>query len=977
MKYLQFCRGLTIACCCLCWSTSKIALAVDYESFEFNDANGTQLGSVTNTANPGNSWFVDPDMGGSQTQQNLGGRPGSYYIIKSSSSSDNNFLQIADITSGTRYLTAKISGWSFFETSNEQFRLGFLNGDTEPNFSNLITAQMSLVRLSTGEVELTGGALGTGSSPIASNVTFAAERTSPFEMTLALDKTANTYKVFYRDGAGPTQVLGSGQVDPTRAGKAIRMQSAGIFGDFAQFFPSEVLDYFAVDRIALTDVNPHSDLITLEIDRDNGAMTLRNTSGAAINGIQSYSITSAAGGLNPANWTPIAGGTNVSSNEELMQTFAGGTNLSNGQVISLSTVAGAWLKSPFEDVSMVLNLTGGATRTVNVNFIDNGGTRFSFGDLNFDNSITTADYVLLKNNAEGNLTGLSRAEGYRLGDLSGNGVNSIEDFIQFKAIYEAANGGAGSFDAMLAAIPEPSTLLLTAFAAVMSFSMRRRSRIANMRFSSRAQNHSAFRASLGAIAMPLGRHLLTFTVLVFASAMTCASVKAAIFEDFTFSEPNGTVLGDVENSANPGNNWLIHGNTVDSSVFNGSYRINKQSVVGQAANALEIANITSGKSYLVVDIAGWSYTSTASSTSERVRFAFMDNDPASIGGSTVTAEMNIDRLGSALTLRGEALGTGSTALLGTQYSLPLVQTSPVKLVLELDKDTDKYSVFYQDGVNPVGTLGTGDLGASTLNSGDRDGNSIRFAFTGAFGDTGEFFDVSRIYLTDTNPLSGPITPVALTLEVRSNGQVFIRNATTNPISFDSYRIASGSASLNEAGWSSLESGGFDSVGPGAGQHWTAAGGSSDSVLAESFLLAESTLDPDEQFPLGSAFKVGGTHDLTFQYRDTVTSALVSVVPTYVTVAGVAGDYNNDGTVNAADYTIWRDKLGQSFQLQNEGGISPGVVDAADYTFWKSRFGAISGSGSASLSAVPEPAGLAILAGLAVCGLAVGRRRECA
>ena len=83
------------------------------------------------------------------------------------------------------------------------------------------------------------------------------------------------------------------------------------------------------------------------------------------------------------------------------------------------------------------------------------------------------------------------------------------------------------------------------------------------------------------------------------------------------------------------------------------------------------------------------------------------------------------------------------------------------------------------------------------------------------------------------------------------------------------------------------------------------------------------------------------------------------------LTGVPGDYNKNGKVDAPDYTIWRNHLGQSFQLDNEGGITPGLVTAADYDFWKSHFGEPAGAGAGGLAAgatVPEPASylLAIL-----------------
>ena len=46
-------------------------------------------------------------------------------------------------------------------------------------------------------------------------------------------------------------------------------------------------------------------------------------------------------------------------------------------------------------------------------------------------------------------------------------------------------------------------------------------------------------------------------------------------------------------------------------------------------------------------------------------------------------------------------------------------------------------------------------------------------------------------------------------------------------------------------------------------------------------------------------------------------------------AGLLGDYNNDGTVNAADYPVWRDNLGLAIALPNEDA-TPGSVTLEDY-----------------------------------------------
>jgi hypothetical protein len=95
----------------------------------------------------------------------------------------------------------------------------------------------------------------------------------------------------------------------------------------------------------------------------------------------------------------------------------------------------------------------------------------------------------------------------------------------------------------------------------------------------------------------------------------------------------------------------------------------------------------------------------------------------------------------------------------------------------------------------------------------------------------------------------------------------------------------------------------------------------------------------------------------------------------VPAAGVAGDYNGNGTVDAADYVVWRNNLGASFQLQNEvAGTTPGAVTQDDYDAWRARFGNTSGAGGGELSGtiVPE-ASTAVLAALA--GMLVACRRR--
>jgi hypothetical protein len=81
------------------------------------------------------------------------------------------------------------------------------------------------------------------------------------------------------------------------------------------------------------------------------------------------------------------------------------------------------------------------------------------------------------------------------------------------------------------------------------------------------------------------------------------------------------------------------------------------------------------------------------------------------------------------------------------------------------------------------------------------------------------------------------------------------------------------------------------------------------------------------------------------------------------VPGLAGDFNDDGSVDAADYVVWRKGLGTEYSQD-------------DYNDWRGNFGVMAGAASAGAStqtAVPEPtSGLALIGVLCFAGT---RRRR--
>src|SRR5262249_39656686 len=91
------------------------------------------------------------------------------------------------------------------------------------------------------------------------------------------------------------------------------------------------------------------------------------------------------------------------------------------------------------------------------------------------------------------------------------------------------------------------------------------------------------------------------------------------------------------------------------------------------------------------------------------------------------------------------------------------------------------------------------------------------------------------------------------------------------------------------------------------------------------------------------------------------SAIPSLLP-----PTLVGDYNGDGKVDAADYTVWRDTFGSTTDLRANGdnsGASSGVVDQADYLIWVQNYGAAQAAGLAA--SVPEPASIMLLTTAAV------------
>ncbi|HEX6960582.1 MAG TPA: PQQ-dependent sugar dehydrogenase [Lacipirellula sp.] len=220
--------------------------------------------------------------------------------------------------------------------------------------------------------------------------------------------------------------------------------------------------------------------VSVVVDRDTGAITLRNDSGAAVS-FTSLSINSSFGAIDAADLTPITGnydsagsgaidnnnpwtitsppGSHTTFSE---QTTGDAGSIANGQQISLS-MAGAWIPSPNEDLSITL-MNGASIIAAGVAYTGNGGQPFQRSDLDFDGAVDADDWAVFTTHSYTSLAGLSGAQSYGRGDLDGDQDNDFADFRLFKADFNAANG-LGAFEALTGIVPEPSAATL-AFAAL-------------------------------------------------------------------------------------------------------------------------------------------------------------------------------------------------------------------------------------------------------------------------------------------------------------------------------------------------------------------------------------------------------------------------------------------------------------------------------------------------------------------------------
>ncbi len=233
------------------------------------------------------------------------------------------------------------------------------------------------------------------------------------------------------------------------------------------------------------------------------------------------------------------------------------------------------------------------------------------------------------------------------------------------------------------------------------------------------------------------------------------------------------------------------------------------------------------------------------------------------------------------------------------------------------------------------------------------------------------------------------TEEILTLEVNTvTGALTMLGDPNNAIVINSYEITSTGNSLDATNWFSLADQDFEgdydgngtidgadflqwqidggtpaqlaeweahygNSGPGSG--WEESGGIGTHVLAESFLLGDSTIAAAASISLGMGYDQSvDAQDLMFEYR-TDTGAFVEGLVVYE--AGIPGDFDGNGVVDGSDFLLWQ--------------RDPSVGSLAD---WKTNYGMGTALILAASAAVPEPSSILLLAAGAA-GSGMWRRRR--
>ncbi len=292
----------------------------------------------------------------------------------------------------------------------------------------------------------------------------------------------------------------------------------------------------------------------------------------------------------------------------------------------------------------------------------------------------------------------------------------------------------------------------------------------------------------------------------------------------------------------------------------------------------------------------------------------------------------------------------------------IAEGNTFKVGVVSDPDGAVTAINYDPIVDSSSPLLTGSVGFANWGNGDTNLGSVYSA-----------------YGNGSAPLLSATLPKLDLVINRATGEVTMEN-NGGALAIDYYELLSPGGSLNSTigtgpnQWTALDLAESDPVGQG----WDPAGGASATAIAEGRLLDTATIAAGADISLGAAYNGSvNAEDIRFRYRlDNGMFVLGDVSYIGVAPEGLEGDFNADGIVDAADYVLWRNNLGQPEGVLSGNGDGSGTVDVGDYTLWKGKYGQTSPGALAVAQQVPEPGTWLLLGiGAAVAGMARRRLRS--
>lgn len=447
-----------------------------------------------------------------------------------------------------------------------------------------------------------------------------------------------------------------------------------------------------------------------------------------------------------------------------------------------------------------------------------------------------------------------------------------------------------------------------------------------------------------------------------ASSLTISAATAdlnvGVRAASSYSQTDGTVsIGDaivIGNNAAHGSTFSVSGGTLTS----------KSLTIGETANNVSgsftgnaIVNVTTNNFNIGLDDAQGASLTVADNADINVQATGAGNGNVFLGrgtstnttftmtGGTIDTGRNF-LLGNA----GSATDNGATGIVGNQSGGTI--TTTLNFVVADTKGESTYNLsggsIVANGQVVVGRQTT-SLRSGTMN---QTGGNVTAALGITIGNAQDpntalwgtgVYNVSGGTIT-TNQTTG----TALTIGTQGAG-------TLRVIGDDAVIDVNGNATINAGGGAQgtlafqLEAGDLLSRIDVSGNATFNAG----AILAFDTSLASPTQTSYELLTATDVIDNGLVFNAPAGWSfDIITGGNGEILRAVQTgPVGVPGDYNGNGTVDAADYVLWRN----GGPLQNEVN-NPGTVSQEDYTEWRARFGNTSGSGS-SLNGVqvPEPA----------------------